>query len=44
LWCETDLVDDSVVRRVHVALDATIRTATILTPREAVEVAEAIPR
>ena len=42
LWRETDLVDGKVVRRVVVTLDATIRTATILTQGEAVEVGEAI--
>jgi hypothetical protein len=40
LWRETDLVNGTVVRRVHVTLDAT--TETILTQRDAVEVAEAI--
>jgi hypothetical protein len=35
-------VNGKVVRRVVVTLDATIRTATIFTPAEAVEVAEAI--
>ena len=42
LWRETDLVNGKVVRRVVVTLDATIRTATIFTQAEAVEVAEAI--
>jgi hypothetical protein len=42
LWRETDLVNGKVVRRVVVTLDATLRTATILTQRDAVEVAEAI--
>jgi hypothetical protein len=42
LWRETDLVDGKVVRRVHVTLDATTVTETILTQGEAVEVAEAI--
>jgi hypothetical protein len=42
LWRETDLVDGTVVRRVHVTLDATTVTETILTQGEAVEVAEAI--
>ena len=42
LWRETDLVDGKVVRRVVVTLDATIRTATILTQGEAAEVGEAI--
>jgi hypothetical protein len=36
-------VHGKVVRRVHVTLDATIRTATILTQGKAVEVVEAIP-
>jgi hypothetical protein len=34
-------VHGKVVRRVHITLDATIRTATILTQRDAAEVAEA---
>ena len=42
LWRETDLVHGKVVRRVHITIDATIRTQTILTPGKAVEVAEAI--
>ena len=42
LWRETDLVNGKVVRRVHVTLDATTVTETILTRGEAVEVAEAI--
>jgi hypothetical protein len=42
LWRETDLVHGQVIRRVHITLDATLRTATILTQRDAVEVAEAI--
>ena len=42
LWRETDLVDGTVVRRVHVTLDATTVSETILTQGEAVEVAEAI--
>jgi hypothetical protein len=36
LWRETDLVHGTVVRRVHVTLDATLRTATILTQGEAI--------
>jgi hypothetical protein len=42
LWRETDLVDGKVIRRVHVTLDATTVTETILTQRDAVAVAEAI--
>jgi hypothetical protein len=42
LWRETDLVNGKVVRRVHVTLDATTVTETILTQGEAVEVGEAI--
>jgi hypothetical protein len=42
LWRETDLVDGKVVRRVHVTLDATTVTETILTQSDAIEVAEAI--
>jgi hypothetical protein len=42
LWRETDLVNGKVVRRVHITLDATTVTETILTQGEAVEVAEAI--
>jgi hypothetical protein len=42
LWRDTDLIDGKVVRRVHITLDATTVTETILTQGEAVEVAEAI--
>jgi len=42
LWRETDLVNGRVIRRVVITLDATIRTATILTQGEAVDVAQAI--
>jgi hypothetical protein len=42
LWRELDLVDGRVVRRVVLTLDATMKTATVLTPPEAREVAEAI--
>ena len=42
LWRETDLVNGKVIRRVHVTLDATTVTETILTQRDAVAVAEAI--
>ena len=42
LWRDTDLIDGKVVRRVHVTLDATTVTETILTQRDAVAVAEAI--
>jgi hypothetical protein len=42
LWRETDFVDGKVVRRVHLTLDATTVTETILTQRDAVAVAEAI--
>ena len=41
LWRETDLVNGTVVRRVHITLDATTVTETILTPSDAVQVAEA---
>ena len=42
LWRDTNLVDGKVVRRVVITVDATLKTATILTQGEAVEVAEAI--
>ncbi|MGH3800191.1 MAG: hypothetical protein ACRDTD_08695 [Pseudonocardiaceae bacterium] len=42
LWRETDLVNGKVVRRVHITLDATTITETILTQNDAVQVAEAI--
>jgi hypothetical protein len=42
LWRDTNLVDGKVVRRVVITVDATMRTATILTQGEAAEVAEAI--
>ena len=42
LWRETDLVNGKVVRRVHITLDATTVTETILTQGDAVAVAEAI--
>jgi hypothetical protein len=42
LWQEADLVDGNVVRRVVLTLDATMKTATVLTCPEAIEVAEAI--
>ena len=42
LWRETDLVNGKVIRRVHVTLDATTVTETILTQEKAVEVAQAI--
>jgi hypothetical protein len=42
LWRETDLVDGTVVRRVHITLDATTVTETILAQKKAVEVAQAI--
>jgi len=42
LWRDTDLVHGKVVRRVVITVDATLRTATILTQGEAVEVAQAI--
>ena len=44
LWRDTDLVDGKVVRRVVITVDATLRTATILTQRDAVAVAEAMTR
>ncbi|HEY6424883.1 MAG TPA: hypothetical protein VIY28_16910 [Pseudonocardiaceae bacterium] len=42
LWQEADLVDGKVVRRVVLTLDATMNTATVLTPPEAIEVAQAM--
>ena len=42
LWRETYLVHGKVVRRVHITLDATTVTETILTRDEAVDVAQAI--
>ncbi|MGH3695624.1 MAG: hypothetical protein ACRDRX_16825 [Pseudonocardiaceae bacterium] len=42
LWREADLVNGRVVRRVVLTLDATMNTATVLTPAEAIEVAHAI--
>jgi hypothetical protein len=42
LWREVDLVDGKVVCRVVVTLDVTMNTATILTTRDAVVVAQAI--
>jgi hypothetical protein len=42
LWRDTDLIDGKVVRRVVITVDATLKTATILTQRDAVAVAEAI--
>jgi hypothetical protein len=42
LWRDTDLIDGKVVRRVVITVDATLKTATILTQREAVDVAQAI--
>ena len=42
LWRELDLVDGKVIRRVVLTLDATMTTATVLTPPEAREVAQAI--
>ena len=42
LWRDTDLIDGKVVRRVVITVDATMRTATILTQEEAVAVAQAI--
>lgn len=42
LWRELDLVDGRVIRRVVLTLDATMNTATVLTPPEAREVAQAI--
>ena len=42
LWREVDLIDGKVVRRVVLTLDATMTTATVLTPPEAIEVAQAI--
>ena len=42
LWRDTDLVDGKVIRRVVITVDATLKTATILTQGEAVAVAEAM--
>jgi hypothetical protein len=42
LWREADLVNGRVVRRVVLTLDATMNTATVLTPAEAIEVAQAM--
>jgi hypothetical protein len=42
LWQEADLVDGRVVRRVVLTLDATMRTATVLTCPEAGELGRAI--
>jgi hypothetical protein len=42
LWRETDLVQGSVERHVVVTLDATSRTAVILTLPQAVELADAL--
>ena len=42
LWRDTDLIDGKVVRRVVITVDATMKTATILTQRDAVAVAEAM--
>jgi hypothetical protein len=42
LWRDIDLVDGKMVRRVHITLDATTVTETILTREEAVGVAQAI--
>jgi hypothetical protein len=39
---DTNLVDGKVVRRVVITVDATLKTATILTQRDAVAVAEAM--
>jgi hypothetical protein len=42
LWRETDLVNGTVIRRVHITLDATTVTETILIQSDAAEVAQAI--
>jgi hypothetical protein len=42
LWRELDLVDGQVIRRVVLTLDATMKTATVLSCSEAREVAQAI--
>jgi hypothetical protein len=42
LWRDTDLIDDKVVRRVVITVDATLKTATILTQSDAIDVAQAI--
>jgi hypothetical protein len=42
LWREADLINGIVVRRVVLTLDATMKTATLLSPPEAIQVAQAI--
>lgn len=42
LWRETVLVHGGVVRKVVITLDATMRTAVILTSPQAVELADAV--
>lgn len=42
LWREVDLVGGNVVRRVVLTLDATMKTATVLTRAQAAELAQAI--
>ena len=39
LWRETDLVNGTVIRRVHITLDATTVTETILTQRDSAQCA-----
>lgn len=42
LWRDVDLVEDRIQRRVVVTLDATMRTAVMLSCPQAIELAEAI--
>jgi hypothetical protein len=42
LWREAEYVGDRVVKRVVLTLDATMNTATVLTPAEAIAVGQAI--
>jgi hypothetical protein len=42
LWREAEYIGNKVVKRVVLTLDATMRTATVLTLAEVVEVGQAI--
>ena len=42
LWRETDLIDGRVERHIVITLDATLRTAVILTLTQAIELADAL--
>jgi hypothetical protein len=42
VWRETDLVHGQVVRHIVITLVATPRTTVILTPRQALELADAL--